>query len=239
MIAPEPNNAATLSLEFAFGLIGGGIVLWLAFGWRAVGIYQRVLKLCARGPAVLAPVMVLALVMQAGQWPKAIALTGGLACAASLIALRVRRRPRRVKRLRRWAQPLDYLFGAGFYMIMAYGLAAAGAEESAPDLGTKAGIAIGLFLAGQLTVNLMFRVLNRALEVDYGASFNAHYALATAPVAASVALYVMVGASPGGPLFRVALLAATWRLTDRRPTSVLRTFKALREARRLRTAPAT
>jgi len=90
------------------------------------------------------------------------------------------------------------------------------------------GNAIALFVCSQVTVGAFYRIINASLERDYGVSSATHYVLAAVPVGLSVPIYVIVGASPLGPLFALALLGLAFRYTDDRPRGTLKTLSSLR-----------
>jgi hypothetical protein len=127
------------------------------------------------------------------------------------------------------------------YLAMAWAFALTASFMPVHGFGEEVVKVIGLFIASQTSLSLMLRIINTALEHDYGMRFDHHYALVSLPILVSVIIDVVVGPAPTGPLFRLALLAVAWRYTTARPTNVLKTLNSVRQQARSATkdAPAT
>lgn len=80
------------------------------------------------------------------------------------------------------------------------------------------------FAVAQLTIGLLYRILSFVLKKDFGVSRNAHYALLAVPMALSLVVYAIAVTWPVAVLFNLILLYLSWRLTDKRPQSVLTTL---------------
>jgi hypothetical protein len=234
---PEPNTPIVLALDFLVGFIPAFVTVSITFG-QPVGIYQRFVRVLAAQCLVIgllaAPVVVVTGATEPGQWPKSVAL--GVGFAGGIVwsgrrAYRQRSLPRPDLKLRRWFRPLDYLIGCTYYLVFAFALANVAANPPGTDLPSRVSWFIGGFVMTQVTINVLFRIINRSLEQDYDATFTSHYLLAGLPVVVSVVIYVVAGASPAGPAWRAMLLVAAWRYTTQRPTSTMKTLRALRERR--------
>jgi hypothetical protein len=226
-VAPDPNSVYVLSWDFIWGCVLGAVFVW-AFRWRRIGFFVRI---CTVVALVLLSAMATALVDLAinhpGQWPKASAAAAGAALTASCVGTSAyrnrKRRDTTDARLSARLKLLDYPFGFAAYLLAAFGLASYASQSTTSKIATV----VGVFLASQVTINLLVRWINRVLEHEYLTSFGWHYGLAALPVLASAGVYIVLGQSPGGPIFRLALLGAAWRYTHARPNSVIKTFRSL------------
>jgi len=234
-LRPEHNTPLVLTLDYLFGFIPTSVACSIALG-RPVGIYARYVRyvamLCVLAGAVMLPIVVVTIGREPGQWPKGLAVCAGAIAALAWVgrlAYRRRGQPQSTNVLRRYAKPFDYLIGLFYYGIFTYALAETAKQAPTGDLLIAATAMVGLFVTSQLTITLLFRIINASLEHDYEASFNQHYAMAAIPVAGAVVIDLAYGVSPSGAAFRLLLLALAWRYTAQGPTALLKTLRLLRE----------
>jgi hypothetical protein len=235
-VAPEPNTPITLGLDFIFGAVPAAVLISIAFR-RPMGIwarYQRYLTVMMLLLGVyVVPVLLVQIASTEEGGPKAIAFGLGLLTGLAVAGARAHRdRPSQVSvpTMRGWHRRLDYAFGVVFYVLFAYCLASASTQLPSSTVVDWVANELGLFVVSQVTIGVFYRIVNQSLEHDYSVSLNAHYVLAAVPVGISVAIYVVAGASPIGPLFALFLLGLSRHYTDDRPRGTIKTLLRLKHA---------
>jgi hypothetical protein len=226
--APTPLGLELL-LGFVLYLVGGAVAVRFVFASSAVGIYLRYLRIIVGFCLAMAPVALVAgALSEPDQSAVVLSEACGLVIGTAWAGRRVHARIGFPKpAVPTGFRPFDYLVGVAIYLIWAAGLAAAAAEVPDTDLLSTTINHAGIFVVTQLTINVLFNVFNRALEDEYATNRGWHYRLAAFPVAASIAVDMIYRVAPTGAVFRLLLLAAAWRYTTQRPTSVWKTLKAL------------
>jgi hypothetical protein len=243
-MAPEPNTPFVLGFDLVFGGVVGaayGGLVYLAFSLHPLGVYTRVLQWGVRLMLVMMPVQFVLALSNGAQAdrPKLGVFLVGATISATLISWRVLRartkRPQGPKQvLRRWLQPLDYAYGVALYLALIIGSAQAAADMSPADYGGQLGLAVALVLVSQLSAQFLFAFFSRAMRDDYQPNRGWHHVLVGLALVAAVVADVIIGVSPAGPIFSVLLLWASWRYTDQRPASALKTLGYLRASHRAR-----
>jgi hypothetical protein len=233
--APEPNTPLVLGLDFVFGLVPAVAITSWALR-RPVGILQRYLQfelaLVFALSFVVAPVLIVTLARQPGQWPKALAAGAGWyigLLAAIRHTSRANQAAPAVVLLKKWYRPIDYCAALFLYAVSAFAIAGAGASGASGELGNRATRLLAVFVVSQVSISLLYRIVRKSLSEDYGVARNSHYVLAGVPVLLSVPLYIVVGTPPTSPTFSVLLLVLAWRYTTLRPTGTLITLRTLKQ----------
>ncbi len=233
-MSSEPNTFTALGEGFVLALMVVALLSATLFTPR-IGILGRILWAVSLSGLAICLVVAAIAAVTPGRWPVALSAAVAGSVSFSWFAKRARRRsriqgqaasqPPRL-RMRRWLRPIDYALCLGIFGAIALESSRLAAQGNTDPEGGLAA-AVLLFIFHQITVSVLYRVLNRTLQTDYGAGRGAHYLLATLPVLLAGGIDVGYGVSFAGPLFRLALLAIAWRYTADRPTGVLKTLRAL------------
>jgi hypothetical protein len=100
-------------------------------------------------------------------------------------------------------------------------------------IATHVVLAASGFCYAQLISGAAFRAMNMALEHDWQISRKWHYVLLAPPFVWTLPICIIAPGMLLGILSHLVTLWAGWRYTTERPTTTLRTVKAIRERRRL------